>query len=322
MLLVISLFPYLSLGYAFPHLLVYLLVALPNKAYGQKEFPSLKPNNKTYDYKQGESCGIIFGKSQPRFLEHGGCADPSYELVCEGNKTVLNLYYGRHRVQAITVTYSSTLRSVSAGVDHDNCSTTAVNSISYNNFTDVFLEKLTKNIQYKPYYSQNSIAFLTCKNPVTSITEGSAATCTRQYDSSTRNYTYVLFRDAEVSEFDDSCSIDLIVNIWLSAPMTCNENCSNPEVRIEQVNWLELRWLPIPCGHWDNEPYKSQCRLDKNSNLVLCRPDDSYVAVMLISSIFLSFWLTAIGLSVVLLPPSEPLLAWQRKPAAEAGVGG
>ncbi|KAI4296930.1 hypothetical protein L6164_036847 [Bauhinia variegata] len=290
-----------------------------NKVYGHGEFTLLRPN-KTYNYEQGECCGIRFDKPHGRLLGDGSCADPSYKLVCEGNKIVLYLYYGRHRVQVISVNNSSSLRSVSAGVDHDNCSTIAVNPISYNNFTDASLEKLKKNVQYDPYYTQDSIAFLSCKNPVSSLLEGSAATCTRWYDSSTRNYTYVLFRDAKVSEYEDVCSIDMIVNLWLSALMTCNENCSNPEVWSEQLKWLELRFIPIPCGHWDEGNFQN-CKLKSDTNLVLCLPLQGITFAKEMFAVIFFCSCDRPSMSKVIemlecveipkLPPSEPLLAWQ-----------
>ncbi|KAI4296925.1 hypothetical protein L6164_036842 [Bauhinia variegata] len=204
------------------------------------------------------SCGNIYNISE-------SCDDPSYSLVCEGNTTVLYLYYGRHKVHVITPTNSSTLRSVSAGVENNGCPNIASNSISYTNFTDDFLDKLRNDTFF---YSPDAITFVSCKNPAL---VGIAQPCTAGYNSSTRKYTYVLFQYAEVSEVADYCSVDMMVNVWSSGlPSTCNENCSYPENRSEMVNGIELRWQSNRCVDWQKQG--ERCFLDNTTNTMLCPP--------------------------------------------------
>ncbi|KAI4296922.1 hypothetical protein L6164_036839 [Bauhinia variegata] len=203
-----------------------------------------------------DSCGNIYNLPE-------SCGDPSYSVLCEGNTTVLYLYYGRHLVQAITPTNSSTLKSTSAGVGSNSCLTVSSNFITYNNFEDDFLEKLTYLNDYNHYYP-DAITFISCENP---MLKGIAAPCTG-YNSWTRKYIYVLPHSAEVWEVANSCSIEIMVNVWSSGPTTCNENCSYPEILTEELNGTVLRWQPNHCGEW--QKHGENCRFHNDSNLVLC----------------------------------------------------
>jgi len=63
----------------------------------------------------GFPCGIIFKES---FGE--GCANPSFEVICENNKSVIYFNYGESHAHAIIASNSSSFRYIKTGVSPDN----------------------------------------------------------------------------------------------------------------------------------------------------------------------------------------------------------
>ncbi|XP_054778931.1 rust resistance kinase Lr10-like [Prosopis cineraria] len=212
-----------------------------------------------------DSCGLVFHVSTDSY-NLGPCSDPSYELVCEKNRTLLHLIYGRHLVQTIYAINSTTVKSIAGGVDDDNCYAITRHSLPYSNFSHVFSDK---------YYSSvvGGLVLFSCENPVLSLSDNDAVVqfCSSSEEPKTP-YSYLLkAQDLSVSAVAESCKIDLMVKVSPWGPMTCNENCSYPQVQSEEIKGIEIKWRPNRCGVWEGEK-GNNCRFENTTNMVLCHP--------------------------------------------------
>ncbi|XP_028774904.1 rust resistance kinase Lr10-like [Neltuma alba] len=219
-----------------------------------------------------ESCGHVFNASiTNRNYPFNSCSDPSYELVCENNRNALYLNYGRHLVEAIYAANSATtLQSITAGVDSNNCSAISRHSLTYHNFSQAFTAKETEldSKNYSFTYYVGGLVFVSCQHPLspdlhTDIVEPCAS------DAPRTRHSYVLPWHARVSDVEESCKIDLMVKVVPWGPMTCNENCSYPKVHSQEVKGIHITWRPNRCGEWEGE--KGDCWFENATNMVLCR---------------------------------------------------
>ncbi|XP_028787997.1 cysteine-rich receptor-like protein kinase 2 [Neltuma alba] len=119
-------------------------------------------------------CGIITNISHPFRLRDDppNCGDPTYELACENNITLLHLYSATYRVAGINYN-NHTIRLVDPGVEEGNCSSLPRYLLSRSNFTDTY------NLSYD-YDSRNPynaalmddetifehVVYLKCRDPV------------------------------------------------------------------------------------------------------------------------------------------------------------
>ncbi|KAJ1376899.1 Serine/threonine-protein kinase, active site [Sesbania bispinosa] len=242
-----------------------------------------------------DSCGLIFNTPSGTGLFGRSCNDPSYELLCdENNKTVLYLNYGRHFVQAITsVNNNGTLKFMIGGLDNNNCPTITL-PFTYSNFTKYSSEQENKLATDNNIYYDDGIVLLSCKKkPPSSFPCASGAT--------ERPYSYVLPRYAEVSDVGESCSVDLMIRVLPWGPVTCNKNCSYPEIQSEEVNGIQLKWRANRCGVWDGGD--GSCFLDNTTNMVFC---NSKAGILTSVLNFLGEGLNA-GVMII---PIYSLLSW------------
>ncbi|KAI9079034.1 hypothetical protein K1719_038986 [Acacia pycnantha] len=194
-----------------------------------------------------ESCGHVFNlpTNTRRYIN---CYDPSYALHCENNtSTVLYVNYGRHLVEAIYASNNSstTLRSITAGVDINNCSSITHQSLTYNNFTNAFTAKVREHhdikskrhhpiISKKYNYDVGGLLFVSCKNQLsTYLYRDIVALCSSE-EPKTR-YSYLLTGDPRINNVEESCKIEMMVKIVPWGPITCNEKCSYPQVQSQEV---------------------------------------------------------------------------------------
>ncbi|KAI9085483.1 hypothetical protein K1719_032550 [Acacia pycnantha] len=210
-------------------------------------------------------------------------SDPSYELVCENNKTVLYVNYGRQLVEAIYATNSTTLQSITAGVDINNCSAITHHSLTYNNFTHVWsspeeTELVKENeLDSQNYrYSEGGLLFVSCKNPLSSdLYKDIVAPCASEAPESL--YSYMLTRYSIVSDVAESCKIEMMVKIVPWGPMTCNEKCSHPQVQSQEVKGINIKWRADRCGVWEGG--KPNCWFENVTNMVLCGYDYEFANI-------------------------------------------
>ena len=82
------------------------------------------------------SCGDMLNISDPFRLktDPSGCGDRPYELACENNRTVLNLYSGKYYVEEINYQNYS-IRVVDPGLKKGDCLSTPLYHLTSENFS-------------------------------------------------------------------------------------------------------------------------------------------------------------------------------------------
>ncbi|XP_028803892.1 uncharacterized protein LOC114758961 [Neltuma alba] len=239
-------------------------------------------------YLFSESCGQVFNVPTNRYHDKGNCSDPSYELVCENNRSVLYVNYGRHLIEAIYATNSTTaLQSITAGLDINNCPAISRQSLAYNNFSQAFTAKETeldsKNNHFNYYVG--GLVFVGCQNPLSPDRyPGLVALCTNEAPETLHPFVLTWY-SSSISGVPESCRIDLIVKVVPWGPMACNESCSYPKVQRQEVKGIEVRWRPNRCGVWDAGP-QPDCWFENATNMVLCPSQDYGAAICLVNLIF------------------------------------
>ena len=85
---------------------------------------------------RSSSCGVVPNISNPFRLkgDPSGCGDPNYELVCENNQTILNIYGGKFYVTEINYKNYS-IRIVDPGLDKGDCFSSPLYYLTRSNFS-------------------------------------------------------------------------------------------------------------------------------------------------------------------------------------------
>ncbi|CDP20809.1 unnamed protein product [Coffea canephora] len=160
------------------------------------------------------SCGDIRNISYPFRLKEDPihCGDPSYELACENNRTIVNLFLQKYYVQEI-IYEKYLMRVVDPGLDKANCSSFPINTLEYDE------QLMADNPKNKyPLYgiidTNIPVLFISCPAPVRSpFFSDIMAFCrnhmSSNFSSPTNNYSYLLFGDHEVSVLNDSCAVNM-----------------------------------------------------------------------------------------------------------------
>ncbi|XP_058750158.1 rust resistance kinase Lr10-like [Vicia villosa] len=204
-----------------------------------------------------QPCGIVYNKSSISFGE--GCGTPSFEVICENNKSVIYFNYGKRLAKAIIASpNSSSFLYIMTGVSSDN------------NFPTIHSFSLPyENVSFLTYLDvKQFITVLRCEKPV----DGdwywgiSSESCVGGIDVDEENqYSYLYGVDdsfeSEVRDIEESCRIEMKVVIsWWDGKVKCNNKY--PEVETEYVTGIELRWRPISCeGDSEEQPLPLTCTL-------------------------------------------------------------
>ncbi|CAJ2677398.1 unnamed protein product [Trifolium pratense] len=196
-------------------------------------------------------CGTTFNESL--FDSFGeSCVYPSFEVICENNKSVIYFNYGDRHANAILVSNLSSFRYIITGVSPDNnCLILNSFSLPYENasfFSDpydfeyIVVMRCEKPVEFVNYYE--SISSEGCGGG------GGIDGEEKQF------YSYVMQIDGEeslsVTHIAESCRIEMKVMIsnW-DEKVICNDKrkCGYAEeVHSEYLNEIELRWQPRRCG--------------------------------------------------------------------------
>ncbi|XP_058001066.1 uncharacterized protein LOC131179132 [Hevea brasiliensis] len=203
------------------------------------------------------SCGNNHNIRYPFGLrtDLNNCGDHRFELSCENNFTVLNLFRGKYYVQSINYD-NFTIRLVDAGVHQHNCSSFPRFPLPVDYFNDdeivpysYYKYQWTKSEEDKwaklgepPMLSQ-MIIFIKCPNPVYSPLYVDTAPCVlRGFNSSVsalkRHYSYVNIGDMKASELMESCSVEMISMF----PVSAKKNMSFIEIHRELAFGFQLSW--------------------------------------------------------------------------------
>jgi hypothetical protein len=198
-------------------------------------------------------CGTMFNESLFDSFDSFGeeCVNPSFQVICENNKSVIYFNYGERHANAILVSNLSSFRYIMTGVSPDNnCLSLDSFSLSYENVSF-----------FSDPYVYESIVVMRCEKPVEFVNyyeNISSEGCGGGGIDGEENqfYSYVMEIGGEeslsVSHIAESCRIEMKVMISDSdEKVTCNDKrkCGYPvEVHSEYLNGIEYRWRPISCG--------------------------------------------------------------------------
>ena len=210
------------------------------------------------------SCGEIQNISNPFRLkgDPSGCGDPDYELVCENNRTMVNLEHGKYYVADINyVNY--TIRVVDPGVEKGNCFSAPLYSLT----REIF--RSDKRAYFlNPHEATNTTVLMNCEQPISDGNYIPITPCNRSNvtSSSSQAYVYALVGDfyMEVGEIKYSCTIlRTIATRLILKP----GNLSMSDLQEMLLLGLELSFLSFRC--------KSECWV-KSQN---CEPNYSNYTV-------------------------------------------
>ena len=200
------------------------------------------------------SCGDIQNISYPFRLkgDPSGCGDPDYELVCENNRTMVNLDHGKFYVADINYDHY-TIRVVDPGVENGNCLSTPLYSLSYYSLGsyDTNWEEVT-----------NTTVLMNCEQPISDGNYIPITPCNRSNEtsSSSQAYVYALVGGGDsllVNDIMYSCTILPTIVTRFMKP----GNLSMSDLQEMLLLGVDLSFLRFRC--------KSKCVLKWPS----CDPD-------------------------------------------------
>jgi len=190
----------------------------------------------------GLPCGIIFNESSGE-----GCVNPSFEVICENNKSVIYFNYGESQTHAILASNSSSFRYIETGFSPDN-------NCPIINFLSLPNEKVSF---FPDPYHQGYMVVMRCEEPIDydRYWDISPQRCGGSGIDGAEKQRYYIYNveDSYYQDFDvryiaESCRVEtkVMISRW-DVKVKCNSKCGYPEVHSEYVNGIELRWRPIRC---------------------------------------------------------------------------
>ncbi|WKA07554.1 hypothetical protein VitviT2T_025363 [Vitis vinifera] len=133
------------------------------------------------------SCGDIQKISNPFRLkgDPSGCGDPDYELVCENNRTMVNLEHGKYYVADINYD-NYTIRVVDPGVEKGNCFSAPLYSLT----REIF--RSDKRAYFlNPHEATNTTVLMNCEQPISDGNYIPITPCNRSNVTSSSSQAYV-----------------------------------------------------------------------------------------------------------------------------------
>ncbi|XP_059589718.1 LEAF RUST 10 DISEASE-RESISTANCE LOCUS RECEPTOR-LIKE PROTEIN KINASE-like 2.1 [Vitis vinifera] len=196
------------------------------------------------------SCGDIKKISNPFRLkgDPSGCGDPDYELVCENNRTMVNLEHGKYYVADINyVNY--TIRVVDPGVEKGNCFSAPLYSLT----REIF--RSDKRAYFlNPHEATNTTVLMNCEQPISDGNYIPITPCNRSNvtSSSSQAYVYALVGGGDsllVNDIKYSCTISRTIITQFLKP----GNLSMSDLQEILLQGLDISFLPFRC--------KSECHV-------------------------------------------------------------
>ncbi|CAA2994077.1 rust resistance kinase Lr10-like [Olea europaea subsp. europaea] len=190
------------------------------------------------------SCGSITNISYPFRLrgDPENCGNPSYELACEKNRTILYLNSSRFFVQSISYNNYS-IRLLDPATEKNSCDSFPINSVPLDN------EYLDKTYGSEPYSLQSMdntpIMYIHCEAPAKSPFYVDTCICNK--NMSLQKYSYfVVGNNVSIADLEDSCSIDTIEWISNEFPVVYNASCS--DIKDGLAYGFDLTWYRVYCS--------------------------------------------------------------------------
>ncbi|BAT82365.1 hypothetical protein VIGAN_03236900 [Vigna angularis var. angularis] len=216
------------------------------------------------------SCGNITNITHPFRLKGDPekCGEESYELGCENNVTVLYLNSAQFHVQAINYN-NYTVRVVDPAIQHHNCSSLPLRSLSRSNFsdtytypTDLYQVGLSEYRNWKSL-SFEHIVFLNCNHSVRENEKYVETGECVKWDS--KGYAYAVGGDLKAEDFEVGCDVKLVAPTSLR---TLNNHSYNSMHR-GLAYGFEISWLKLAC-HKHCPLSQSSCYFDYSSQKFKC----------------------------------------------------
>ena len=212
------------------------------------------------------SCGDVKKISNPFRLkgDPSGCGDPDYELVCENNRTMVNLEHGKYYVADINYD-NYTIRVVDPGVEKGNCFSAPLYSLT----REIF--RSDKRAYFlNPHEATNTTVLMNCEQPISDGNYIPITPCNRSNvtSSSSQAYVYALVGGGDsllVNDIKYSCTISRTIITQFLKP----GNLSMSDLQEILLQGLDISFLPFRCKSECHVkgPY---CDLDWTKNTVKC----------------------------------------------------
>ncbi|XP_014503370.1 LEAF RUST 10 DISEASE-RESISTANCE LOCUS RECEPTOR-LIKE PROTEIN KINASE-like 2.1 [Vigna radiata var. radiata] len=217
------------------------------------------------------SCGNIPNITYPFRLQGDpeNCGDERYELGCENNVTVLYLYSAKYHVQAINYD-NYTVRVVDPALQHHNCSSLPIRSLSRSNFSDTYTDSAdlyqASLYLYLNWESLNfeHIVFLNCNHSVRENEKYVESGECVKWDS--KGYAYAVGGDLKAEDLEVGCDVKLVAPTSFK---TFNKH-SYAAIHRALAYGFEIFWVNLACQN--HCPNKEFCDFDSSSQKLLCYP--------------------------------------------------
>lgn len=188
------------------------------------------------------SCGNI-NISYPFRLQgdppNCGHPAPVFALECRKNQTILHSDPRRYHVQEISYTNYS-IRISDPGLDTNNYSSCPIYSY--------LLNEPYSNYMYSKYETNFEVTFLNCLSPVTNplYVENPFCGNTSTFSNSSRVYSYVTVRRISVSDLEETCTFDSMVEASSPWPLG-DDNYLYSQIHDMIAYGFQLSWFSAMC---------------------------------------------------------------------------
>ncbi|MED6123366.1 hypothetical protein PIB30_048485 [Stylosanthes scabra] len=211
------------------------------------------------------SCGKISNIRYPFRLKDDpvNCGDQRYELSCENNITLLQLFPGKsYHVKAINYN-NFTIRLVDPAISENDCSTLPRYSLSRSNFSDshrIPTPQIPKGVNNETYASFqyrvssngstqvatrelfNHVIFLNCSNPISRDDDSRFVDASPCFDEKGgHHHVYAGVEGLRVVELRDDCRVTVAASSSIFGPS--HRNLSYGEIHRRLSYGFELSWM-------------------------------------------------------------------------------
>ncbi|XP_061336779.1 LEAF RUST 10 DISEASE-RESISTANCE LOCUS RECEPTOR-LIKE PROTEIN KINASE-like 2.1 [Gastrolobium bilobum] len=206
------------------------------------------------------SCGKITNIRSPFRLKHepANCGDPRYEVACENNVTMLNLFSGKYYVQAINYK-NFTIRLVDPGIqESDNCSSIPRYFLSASNFSDYYnygnYADPYQAIQLRAFHHSfnqfQHVIYLNCSTPVRDDPRYvDTSPCVKWHS---KGHVYAFAGELFAGDLKPDCHVKMIATTsdfgyaseWRQGN---NKNFTYDEILRMLVYGFDVSWMSFPC---------------------------------------------------------------------------
>ncbi|KAF8006907.1 hypothetical protein BT93_K1027 [Corymbia citriodora subsp. variegata] len=204
-----------------------------------------------------------------------GCGDPSYELACINNRTVLDLYSGKYYLRYIDYT-NYTIRIADVGQQNGNCSSLPSHSLSCTYYSSDEWKPYTCQRQWYAYDKlSGEVAIVDCTKAIESPLYVDTSSCFYGVEfsnfSSMRRRVYAMV-NATVSSVEIACTIKLMAMIprWVGL----NDLRSYAQIHEQMTYGFELSWLQKACKMHFKGCYG--CSINA-TNQIYCKGEGNYI---------------------------------------------